>query len=55
MDGHENIFSIGDCADVNEAKLAFAAGEQALHLYKNLKRQLNGNAMIPYKTGIVLF
>ncbi len=54
MDGHEDIFSVGDCADVNEAKLAFSAGEQAIHLFKNLKKYLADKDMEPYKPGTVM-
>ncbi len=49
--GYKDIFAVGDCTDVADPKLAYAAVTQAKHVFENLKNLLTGNVMTPYKAG----
>ncbi len=49
--GYNDIFAVGDCTDVADPKLAYAAEFQAKHVFKNLKNLLTSRAITPYKSG----
>ena len=51
VEGHEDIFAIGDCNNVAEMKLAATADLQAVHVYKNIRLMLTSQVMKPYKAG----
>ena len=52
--GHDNVFAIGDCAAIGDPLMAASAGYQADHIVKNLKKYVNGQAMAPYKAGMLI-
>eukprot|EP00898_Chlorokybus_atmophyticus_P003198 jgi/Chlat1/387/Chrsp10S08629 len=44
------IFALGDCASVEQAKMAFTAGTQALSLLANIRLLVKGSTkLVPYK------
>ncbi|XP_070537857.1 ferroptosis suppressor protein 1-like [Ptychodera flava] len=51
VNGHKNIYAIGDCADVKETKLAYNAGVHADAVTKNLENEAAGKELKPYKPG----
>ena len=55
VEGHTDIFALGDCNNVAEMKLAVTADMQCQHLYKNLKLMFNQQKMTNYKPGESIF
>ncbi|KAJ8359549.1 hypothetical protein SKAU_G00160740 [Synaphobranchus kaupii] len=53
VEGFENIYAIGDCADINEPKMAYHAGLHAGVAVTNIINSLLGKALTSYKTGSV--
>ncbi|CAJ1066658.1 apoptosis-inducing factor 2 [Xyrichtys novacula] len=51
--GHPNVYAVGDCADVNEPKMAYHAGLHAAVAVDNISKSLSGNPLTPYHTGSV--
>lgn len=51
VEGHKNIFAIGDCAGAKHAKVAFMANEMADYLTENLPAFLEDKPMKPWDTG----
>ncbi|XP_072180715.1 ferroptosis suppressor protein 1-like [Diadema setosum] len=55
VEGHENIFAVGDCCNADMQKMALRAGEQAKAAAKNIILHAGGSQMKPYKPPTVLF
>ncbi|KAG7462592.1 hypothetical protein MATL_G00186430 [Megalops atlanticus] len=53
VQGFENIYAVGDCADVNEPKMAYHAGLHAGVAVTNIINSLTGKPLTSYKTGSV--
>uniref|UniRef100_A0A3B5LBM1 Ferroptosis suppressor protein 1 n=1 Tax=Xiphophorus couchianus TaxID=32473 RepID=A0A3B5LBM1_9TELE len=53
VEGFSNIFAVGDCADLREAKLAYHAGLHAYVAVSNIISSLSGKPLTPYRTGNV--
>ncbi|XP_008428719.1 ferroptosis suppressor protein 1 [Poecilia reticulata] len=53
VEGFSNIFAVGDCADLREAKLAYHAGLHAYVAVSNIISSLSGKPLTPYRTGYV--
>ena len=51
VEGHQDIFAIGDCNDIDEPKMAYLAGLQGEHLVKQLANVSNDKTLAPYKLG----
>ncbi|XP_077987912.1 ferroptosis suppressor protein 1-like isoform X2 [Glandiceps talaboti] len=51
VEGHKNIYALGDCANVKETKLAYNAGVHADLVTKNLESESQGKELKPYKPG----
>ncbi|XP_018621535.1 ferroptosis suppressor protein 1 [Scleropages formosus] len=51
--GHDNIYAVGDCANLNEPKLAYHAGLHAGVAVANIINSLTGKPLTSYKTGSV--
>lgn len=51
--GFDNIYAVGDCANVNEPKMAYHAGLHAGVAVKNIINSLTGKALTSYNTGNV--
>lgn len=51
MEAHPHVFAIGDCANVPEGKLGYAADMQGAAVAKNIIRLENGKAPRRYKPG----
>lgn len=51
VEGFSNIFAVGDCADLREAKLAYHAGLHAYVAVSNIISSLSGKPLTPYRTG----
>lgn len=51
VEGFSNIFAVGDCADLREAKLAYHAGLHAYIAVSNIISSLSGKPLTPYRTG----
>lgn len=51
--GFDNIYAVGDCANVNEPKMAYHAGHHAGVAVKNIINSLTGKALTSYNTGNV--
>lgn len=51
--GHSDIYAVGDCADVNEPKMAYHAGLHASVAVNNITNSLTGNQLTSYSTGNV--
>ena len=45
MEGHDNVYAIGDICDTPDPRLAYVAGEQAKLLAQNLAKNANSKAM----------
>ena len=52
VEGHEDIFALGDCTNVKEKKLVAHAQGQADTFLNNLKLKLKGDKPKPYKPGM---
>ena len=48
--GHENLYALGDIADVGEAKLGYLAHQQGEHLAKIISANMTGKKVKAYKT-----
>lgn len=55
VEGHEDIYAMGDCNNVKENKLAFAAEKQAGLVYNNMIKQANKQALEKYQPGLWKF
>lgn len=53
VEGFENIYAVGDCADVSEPKMAYHAGLHAAVAVTNIINSLSGKAPTSYKPGSV--
>ncbi|KAG7334117.1 hypothetical protein KOW79_002524 [Hemibagrus wyckioides] len=53
VEGFENIYAVGDCANVNEPKMAYHAGLHAKVAVKNIINSLSGIPLTSYNTGNV--
>lgn len=51
VEGFDNIYAIGDCADVSEPKMAYHAGLHAGVAAKNIISSLSGKPLTSYNTG----
>ncbi|KAM8893027.1 ferroptosis suppressor protein 1 isoform 1-T3 [Spinachia spinachia] len=49
--GFSNVFAVGDCADVDEPKMAYHAGLHASVAVSNITNSLSGKELISYRTG----
>lgn len=48
VDGHENVFAVGDCNDVKERKLGMLASQQGTRTAKNILAHAEGKALTKY-------
>ena len=48
VEGHQDIFAIGDCNNIDEPKMAYLAGLQGEHLIQQLANVSNDKALAPY-------
>ncbi|XP_070834335.1 ferroptosis suppressor protein 1 isoform X2 [Chaetodon trifascialis] len=53
VEGFSNVFAVGDCADVNEPKMAYHAGLHAAVAVTNIANSLSGKELTSYHTGNV--
>ncbi|XP_029927140.1 ferroptosis suppressor protein 1 [Myripristis murdjan] len=53
VDGFSNVFAVGDCADINEPKMAYHAGLHAAVAVSNITNSLSGKPLTSYRTGNV--
>ncbi|ROK15751.1 Apoptosis-inducing factor 2 [Anabarilius grahami] len=53
VEGFDNVYAVGDCASVNEPKLAYHAGLHAGVAATNIINSLSGKALTSYHTGNV--
>ncbi|TSK22815.1 Neuroblast differentiation-associated protein AHNAK [Bagarius yarrelli] len=53
VEGFDNIYAVGDCANVNEPKMAYHAGLHARVAVTNIINSLVGKALTTYNTGNV--
>ncbi|XP_064173069.1 apoptosis-inducing factor 2 [Anguilla rostrata] len=53
VEGFENVYAVGDCADVREPKMAYHAGLHAAVAVTNIINSLSGKAPTSYKPGSV--
>lgn len=53
IDGFTNIFAVGDCADVNEPKMAYHAALHADVAVSNIANGISGKELKSYHTGSV--
>ncbi|KAM9476558.1 ferroptosis suppressor protein 1 [Clarias gariepinus] len=53
VEGFEDIYAVGDCANVNEPKMAYHAGLHAKVVVTNIINSLAGKALTSYNTGNV--
>ncbi|XP_068182727.1 ferroptosis suppressor protein 1 [Antennarius striatus] len=51
VDGFANVFAVGDCADVNEPKMAYHAELHAAVAVSNIANSLGGKELTSYHTG----
>lgn len=51
VEGFDNIYAVGDCANVNEPKMAYHAGLHANVAATNVINSLSGKPLVTYKTG----
>lgn len=51
--GYDRVYAVGDCADVNEPKMAYHAGLHAEVAVNNIVNSLTGKALVSYRTGNV--
>ncbi|KFP27269.1 Apoptosis-inducing factor 2, partial [Colius striatus] len=55
LEGYENIYAIGDCADVKEPKMAYHAGLHANIVVTNIINSLTHKPLKTYKPGSLTF
>ncbi|XP_065153346.1 ferroptosis suppressor protein 1 [Paramisgurnus dabryanus] len=53
VDGFDNVYAVGDCANVSEPKLAYHAGLHAKVAATNIINSLSGKALTSYSPGNV--
>ncbi|XP_068113569.1 ferroptosis suppressor protein 1 [Hyperolius riggenbachi] len=53
VEGYSNIYAVGDCANLNEPKMAYHAGLHAKIAVTNIINGLKDKPLKPYKTGAV--
>ncbi|XP_070771769.1 ferroptosis suppressor protein 1 [Enoplosus armatus] len=53
VEGFSNVFAVGDCANVNEPKMAYHAGLHATVAVSNIANSLSGKELSSYRTGNV--
>lgn len=53
VDGFDSVYAVGDCANVNEPKLAYHAGLHAGVAATNIIKSLSGKALTSYQPGNV--
>nr|XP_033469241.1 apoptosis-inducing factor 2 [Epinephelus lanceolatus] len=53
VEGFSNVFAVGDCANVNEPKMAYHAGLHATVAVSNIINSLSGKELTSYRTGNV--
>ncbi|XP_041802891.1 apoptosis-inducing factor 2 isoform X2 [Chelmon rostratus] len=53
VEGFSNVFAVGDCANVNEPKMAYHAGLHAAVAVSNIANSLSGKELTSYHTGNV--
>jgi len=51
VEGFNNVYGVGDCANVNEPKLAYHAGLHAGVAATNIINSLSGKPLTSYHTG----
>lgn len=51
VEGFSNIFAIGDCSNVNEAKTAYNADRHAGVAVGNIANSVSGKQLTAYRTG----
>lgn len=51
VQGFDNIYAVGDCANINEPKMAYHAGLHAGVAVRNIINSLTGKALTSYNTG----
>lgn len=51
VEGFSNIFAIGDCNNVSEAKTAYNADQHAGVAVGNIVNSVNGKRLAAYRTG----
>ncbi|XP_063291243.1 ferroptosis suppressor protein 1 [Pelobates fuscus] len=51
VDGHDNIYAVGDCANLAGPKMAYLAGVHAKIAVTNIINSLTGKPLKPYKSG----
>ncbi|XP_070697259.1 ferroptosis suppressor protein 1 [Pempheris klunzingeri] len=51
VEGFSNVFAVGDCANVNEPKMAYHAGLHAAVAVTNITNSLNDKELTSYRTG----
>lgn len=54
VEGYENIYAIGDCADLNEPKMAYHAGLHANIAVTNIINSLKHKPLKTYKPGKII-
>ncbi|KAF1655598.1 Apoptosis-inducing factor 2, partial [Aptenodytes patagonicus] len=55
LEGYENIYAIGDCADLKEPKMAYHAGLHANIVVTNIINSLTHKPLKTYKPGSLTF
>lgn len=53
VEGHSNVYAVGDCANVKEPKMAYHAALHAEVVVGNICNSLSGSALTSYRTGNV--
>lgn len=51
VEGFDNVYAIGDCADISEPKMAYHAGLHAGVATTNITNSLSGKALTSYNPG----
>lgn len=51
VEGFDNVYAVGDCANISEPKLAYHAGLHAGVAATNIINSLSGKALTSYQTG----
>lgn len=54
VEGFSNVFAVGDCANVEEPKMAYHAELHAAIAVNNITNSLSGKALTSYRTGVHL-
>lgn len=51
VEGFDNVYAVGDCANLDEPKLAYHAGLHAAVAATNIINSLTGKRLTSYRTG----